>query len=72
MLASASLILVVSASTSSPTFPNFSLVFSISSFCFSTEATELVMLSFARLVSSFNLLMISVMLLDASFVCSES
>ena len=59
-------------STVSPTLPNFSRVFSISSFCFSTEATEFSILSLARFVSSFNLSIISVMLAEAFFVCSES
>ena len=58
-------------STVSPTLPNFSRVFSISSFCFSTEATEFSILSLARFVSSFNLSIISVMLAEAFFVCSE-
>ena len=55
-------------STVSPTLPNFSRVFSISSFCFSTEATEFSILSLARFVSSFNLSIISVMLAEAFFV----
>ena len=54
-------------STVSPTLPNFSRVFSISSFCFSTEATEFSILSLARFVSSFNLSIISVMLAEAIF-----
>ena len=62
----------IRCSTVSPTLPNFSRVFSISSFCFSTEATEFSILSLARFVSSFNLLIISVMLAEAFFVCSES
>lgn len=55
----------IRCSTVSPTLPNFSRVFSISSFCFSTEATEFSILSLARFVSSFNLLIISVMLAEA-------
>ena len=72
ILSSATLISFINSSTASPIALNLSLVSAISSFCFSTDDTEFSMLSLARLVSSLSLLIISVILADASFVCSDS
>ena len=72
ILCSATSIFPIKTSTALPTSLNLSLVSSISWFCFSTDSAAVMMLSFARFVSSFNFWMISVIFAEASFVCSES